>query len=153
MTVGAEDQPAAERNEAALAAPDPIQEPEELLFRQIHPSQLQSGVVSSATFLPTPDDEEQLSVDRSSLTTAKGSFELFTGNGLASVAVCGVTVGEFGKEGLPCHPDPLPATESLKANPAHAYADYSGTTGTNKRKKLAQRLRTVAADRGLLHTP
>ena len=69
------------------------------------------------------------------------------------MAVCGVTVGEFGKEGLPCHPDPIPATGTLKANPAHAYADYTGVTGTNKRKKLAQRLRTVAAGRGILHAP
>lgn len=150
---GAEDQSAGEGDEATLQAPGPISTPEELLFRQVHPTQRQSGVLSSAMFIPTPDDEDQLSVDRKSLTTAKDSFELFTGNGLASVAVVGVTVGEFGKEGLPCHPDPLPATGTLKANPAHAYVDYSGATGTNKRKRMAQRLRTVAAGRGILHPP
>ena len=42
-----------------------------MLFRQVHPSQLQGGVLSSAIFIPTPDDEDQLSVDRSSMTTAK----------------------------------------------------------------------------------
>ena len=152
MTV-ADGRPSAEDNEAALPDAGPIGTSEELLFRQIHPTQLQGGVLSSAIFVPTPDDDDHLSVDRSSVTSAKESFELFTRNGLSSVAVCGVTVGEFGKEGLPCHPDPLPATEMLEANPAHAYADYTGATGTNKRKKLAQRLRTVAADRGTLHAP
>ena len=131
-------------------APKPLQQTDEILFRQIHPNFLQEGVISSATFLPTVNDQGKLSVDRSSVTTADASFNLYTGNGLASVAVCGLTVGEFGKEGLPCHPDPLEATETLKANPAHAYADFDGV-GTNQRKKMAQRLRTVAAGRGILH--
>jgi hypothetical protein len=132
-------------------APKPLQQADEILFRQIHPNFLQEGVISSATFLPTANDQGELSVDRSSVTTAAASFNLYVGNGRASVAVCGLTVGEFGKEGLPCHPDPLGATETLKANPAHAYADFNGV-GTNQRKKMAQRLRTVAAGRGILHS-
>jgi hypothetical protein len=150
---GSEGYPADDDDEAALPDPGPIRASGELLFRQVHPTQLQGGVLSSAIFIPTLEDKDQLSVDRSSLTTAKDSFDLFTGNGLSSIAVYGVTVGEFGKEGLPCHPDPLQATGTLKANPAHAYVDYTSATGTNKRKKLAQRLRTVAADRGSLHIP
>lgn len=126
------------------------EEAPEMLFRQIHPDLLQDGVIASSTFLPKTNDEGKLSVDRSSMTTAKASFDLYTGNGLASVAVCGVTVGEFGKEGLRCHPDPIPATATLKANPAHAYADFNGV-GTSQRRKMAQRLRTVAARRGILH--
>jgi hypothetical protein len=66
--------------------------------------------------------------------------------------VCGITVGEFGQEGISCHPDPLKATETLKANPAHAYADF-GSIGSKQRKKKAQRLRTLAPRRGILHSP
>ena len=133
-----------------MMGPVPINLPDETLFRQIHPSLLQEGVMSSATFLPTASDQGKLSVDRSSKTTAKASFDLYIENGRASVGVCGLTVGEFSKEKINCYPDPLEATPTLKANPAHAYADFN-SVGTNQRKKLAQRLRTLAAGRGLLH--
>ena len=62
----------------------------------------------------------------------------------------GLTVGEFGAENLPYHPDPLPADETLAANPAHAYADFSAFKA-NQRKNVAKRLRNVAVKRGRLH--
>jgi hypothetical protein len=43
-------------------------------------------------------------------------------NGRESVAVYGVSVGQFEAQGIPCHSDPIPETDKLKANPAHAYA-------------------------------
>ena len=92
-----------------------------------------------------------MSVDRESLTTPKASFDLYRENEpWQSAAVYGVSVGEFTAEGIPCKPDPLPATENLKANPSHAYADYNGV-GTNQRRKKAQRLRTAALRKGILH--
>ena len=132
------------------AASGPISNAEEIMFRQVHPILYLAGAVASSAFLPTEDDRDQMSVDRGSLTTPKTSFDLYRENGRQSAAVYGVSVGEFTVEDIPCQPDPLPATENLKANPAHAYADYNGI-GTNQRKKKAQRLRTAALRRGLLH--
>ena len=132
------------------AASGPISNAEEIMFRQVHPILYLAGVVASSAFLPTEDDQGQMSVDRGSLTTPKASFDLYRENGRQSAAVYGVSVGEFTVEGIPCQPDPLPATENLKANLAHAYADYNGI-GTTQRRKKAQRLRTAALRRGLLH--
>jgi len=130
----------------------PIGNADELMFRQVHPSLHDGGAVASSAFLPTEEDHGQMSVDRSSKTTPKGSFDLYRENGGASDAVYGITVGELNAEGIPCHSDSLPAIGTSKANPAHAYADYNGI-GTNQRKKKAQRLRTGAVKRGQLHPP
>jgi hypothetical protein len=100
--------------------------------------------------MPTEDDQCRMSVDQGSLTTPKVAFDLFRANGRQSAAVFGVSVGEFGAEGIDCYPDPLPAIGQMMANPANAYADYNGI-GTNQRRKKAQRLRTAALGRGLLH--
>ena len=72
---------------------------DEILFRQIHPNFVEEdGQPSSQPFQPTEKDAGQLSVDRSSLTTAAAAFALFTSDGHASVAVYGLSVAEFGVE-------------------------------------------------------
>ena len=147
MSAGDEDRPESAEKPAAEG---PISNPDEIMLRQVHPELYQAGAVASSAFIPTESDQGQLSVDRESLTTPKASFDLYRENGRESAAVYGVSVGEFTAEGILCKPDPLPATENLKANPAHAYADYNGV-GTNQRKKKAQRLRTAALQRGILH--
>ncbi len=75
---------------------DALNDEDEILFRQIHPTFFEDGHVSSSPFVPTKKDEGKLSVDRSSLTTASGAFHLYTSNGRQSAAVLGVTVIEFG---------------------------------------------------------
>lgn len=147
MSAGDEVRPGSTEMPAAMGA---ISKLDEIMLRQIHPILYEAGAVASSAFIPTESDQGQLSVDRGSLTTPKASFELYRENGRQSAAVYGVSVGEFTAEGIPCKPDPLPATENLKANPAHAYADYNGV-GTNQRRKKAQRLRTAALRRGILH--
>jgi hypothetical protein len=122
----------------------------EVLFRQIHPTFIQDGQPSSQPFAPTPKDANRLSVDRSSLTTAADSHALFTGNGHASEAVYGVSVGEFGQADLPCHSEPLPATETEPENPAHAYADFAAHA-LNQQKNRAKRLKQHAIARGRMH--
>ena len=123
---------------------------DEVLFRQIHPSFLDNGKPSSQPFAPTAKDQDKLSVDRSSLTDAASSFALFTGAGHQSVGVYGLTVGEFGAELIPCLSDPLPAVGAEPANPAHAYADFSGH-GPSRQKAKAKRLKQKALARGRLH--
>jgi len=149
---------AEEEGTSAAVAPDlkastRIVDGNEILFRQIHPTLYLDGTISSSAFRPTPADKGQLSVDRSSLTTSAASFDLYVGNGRESVAVYGVSVGQYGAEGVLCHPDPLPATDKLKANPAHAYADFNGIVSPKDQRRRAQRLRDRALERGRLHPP
>jgi hypothetical protein len=112
----------------------------EVLLRQIHPNLYLDGKIASTAFMPTADDKGEFSVDRSSLTTPVASFDLYVANGRESVAVYGVSVGQFEAQGIPCHSDPLPETDNLKANPAHAYADFKGIETLKKQKQAAQRL-------------
>ena len=128
----------------------PLDDGEEVLFRQIHPNFDDNGYPGSFPFAPSAKDESKLSVDRSSLTTAAASHALFTSNGFESVAVYGVSVAEFRVESLPCYPDPIEAQGTLAANPAHAYADFSAFSPTQG-KKIAKRLRNNAVQRGRLH--
>ena len=130
--------------------PNSLEDIAEVLFRQIHPNLFDGGEPASSAFIPNESDQGQLSVDRSALTTAQNSHELYVGNGLLSGGVYGVTVGEFGNNGLSCRPDPIMAEEGRRANPAHALVDYNAL-GTNQRKKVGKRLKAAAMSRGVLY--
>lgn len=69
-----------------------LSDDDEVLFRQVRPGFMQGDSPSSQSFMPTPKDDNKLSVDRSALTTAKGSCRLYTGNGFESTAVYGLAV-------------------------------------------------------------
>lgn len=134
-----------------------LDDEQEVLFRQIHPSFLQGAELSSIpfaptsqAFCPTPKDDGFLSVDRASKTSAVESFKLFNANGNSSVAVYGVTVGEFKSEAIPCIDDPLEASKDQAANPAHALADYTHHT-SGQQKNKAKRLKQKAINRGRLY--
>ena len=124
---------------------------DEVLLRQIHPNLYLDGKIASTAFMPTADDNGELSVDRSSLTTPIASYRLYVENGRTSAAVYGVSVKQFEDQGISCHSDPLPETDDLKANPAHAYADFKGIENFKKQKRVAQRLRDQAVERGRLY--
>lgn len=123
----------------------------EILFRQIHPHFYSNGKPASNRFLPSKSDEGKLSVDRSSLTTAEQSHGLYTSNGKQSVAVFGLSVAEFGAEGLRAFEDPLEETDDNPANPAHALVDYR-MLDKRQQKEAATRLAAKAIARGCLHT-
>jgi hypothetical protein len=125
----------------------------EILFRQVHPQFFTAGRISSQAFEAPRSHEGMLSVDRESLTAAKDSFALFTeGFGLSSACVCGVSVGEVNQHELHAYSDPVPATDDLPANPAHAIVDMSAL-GKKKMKKIAGRLAQIARARGILFQP
>ena len=130
----------------------PLNDHDEVLFRQIHPKLYENSIPASVLFAPSLKDQSQLSVDRGSLTTPAASHALYTGNGFESAAVYGVSVGEFGVEKLQCYPDPVPKTDKLAANPAHAYADFTAFS-PKEGKNIAKRLRNIAVKRGCLHPP
>jgi hypothetical protein len=125
---------------------------DEVMLRQIHPTFIEDGEPSSQPFRPTPKDENKLSVDRGSKTTPAGAYDLFVASGLKSVAVYGVSVAEFGDQGVSCHPDAIEAGDGIVANPAHAFADYSAHADS-KQKTVAKRIKLKAIARGRLHPP
>jgi hypothetical protein len=127
-----------------------LDDPQEVLFRQIHPSCLHDGEPASDQFKPRPSDDGLLSVDRSALITAAESHTLYTGNGRQSAAVYGVTVDEFSGHGVSCVEDPLAADGDLAANPAHAVANFASLT-EQQRKTASKRLKRAAVARGCLH--
>lgn len=135
-----------------IETPAPLSDAAEVLFRQIHPDLFDGDQPASSAFLPSPGDQDQLSTDRSSLTTAKDAYELYVGNSRKSVGTFGVTVGEFGEQGLSCFADPVCSGGTITANPAHARVDF-GSLGTNQQRKVAKRLKKAAVSRGILHRP
>ncbi len=115
-----------------------------LLLRQIHPSFVQGGQVSSQAFTPTPKDQNQLSVYDGDQLSPDKSFEHYTETlGLASAGVLSVTIGECNVLELPVRPDPEPFKE-------HVVIDFSDL-GSSQRKNKAKQLKRKAVIRGWLH--
>ena len=129
---------------------NPLTALDEVLLRQIHPSSYAGGRPASDRFRPQPSDAGLMSVDRGSMTTPAASHALYTSSGKQSAAVFGVSVGEFGGEGLNCFPDPLSATQHQPANPAHALVDYN-PFHEREWKNISKRLCVKAIARGRLY--
>lgn len=112
-----------------------------LLFRQVNPSWVQQGRITSQTFNPTPKDKEELSVYDGDQITAETSWEHYTSRlGFQSVGVVAVMVDECTNHGLQAKPDPTPF-------PEHVLIDFTGLSGNQKEKK-AKSLRVIAQNRG-----
>ena len=90
------------------------------LLRQVHPSFVQAGFVTSQAFRPTPKDESELSVYDGDQITPENAFIHYTTQ-LKSISVgtVAVTVEECTEESLPVRPDPEPF-------PEHAVIDFGG---------------------------
>lgn len=121
----------------------------EVMYRHIRSTQLDGGLPQSSAFAPLPKDRNRLSLDRSSMTTARDAYKLFTENGYECARIYGLSIGEFLNENIVCFSDPLPATATLRANPAHAIADFSPHSRT-RQKIIAKRLKRMALARGCL---
>lgn len=135
---------------------DNLNDPEEVLFRHIHPDFFQKGEPSESRFCPSKQDENMLSVDRSSVHDESTSHYVYTYGGRQSAAIYGVSVLEFNSSGIPCVPDPTKAkdaTETSRAqleNKAHALADYSAHSNADQ-KLISKKLRRLAMERGKLY--
>ena len=132
--------------------PNKLTTGEEILFRQIHPNSLQDGEPGSDRFRPSEADQNMLSTDRSSLTSAEEAHKLYTSTGRLSAAVFGLTVEEFATEQVACIEDPIKDDPEAPDNPAHALADYSDHDA-KKQKVVAKRLKSLAIRRGCLYAP
>ena len=107
---------------------------------------MQEGIPNSAAFMPTRKDEGKLSLDRSTLITAKQSQENFRAQGLNSAAVYGITPEECRET-----PEPIGCLASpLENNPHHSHADFSELSKGQRKTKSQELLRRAIA-RGKLH--
>ena len=115
-----------------------------LLFRQIHPSFVQNGRVTSQPFRPTPKDESLLSVYDGDLISPEKSWVHFTTKLMQqSVGTMAVSVAECAAENLRSRPDPV-------TFPEHAVIDFSGLTDKECRTK-SKKLQAKALERGWLY--
>jgi hypothetical protein len=114
-----------------------------LLLRQIHPSFVKLGRVTSQAFRPTPKDEQKLSVYNGDMITAAASWVHYRGRKLESVGVMAVTVEE-------CTREDLVARSSPKEFAEHAEIDFLNFNPKQCEKK-GKKLKNVAESRGWLH--
>jgi hypothetical protein len=118
--------------------------PDTLLLRQVNPSWIQQGRVTSQVFQPTPKDRKKLSVYDGDQITPENSWKHFTERlGFVSVGVMAVTVSECAKENLLVKSDPA-------LFPEHAVIDFTGLT-ENQIKQKAKRLKAAAETRSWLY--
>lgn len=122
-----------------------LTDPDEVLFRQVHPSWVDDGVPTSQAFTPTPKDEGELSIALGSLTTAEAAFKHHTTVlKFASAGTWAVTVGEADDAGLESFDDDQP--DLL----AHGFVDFRGL-GRKEAKRRGMLLAASARARGRLY--
>jgi pterin-4a-carbinolamine dehydratase len=118
---------------------------ETMLYRQVHPTMIEKGKVTSQVFRPTPKDKKQLSAYDGDQITAENSWQHFTNTlSFVSVGVVGVTVEECQHHHLVIIPDPKTFRE-------HVLIDFTSHDTENQIKKTSKLLRSVADNRGWLY--
>jgi hypothetical protein len=124
-----------------------MEDDEQRLHRQVHPSWVQDGRITSQTFSPTPKDAGLLSVYDGKQIAAEPSFIHYTTvQELAAVGTVSITADEVAAVGLPWRLEPEPF-------PEHAVIDYRGVPAAGKIKAKAQALAEKARQRGWTYTP
>ncbi len=114
-----------------------------LLLRQIHPSFVQQGRVTSQAFRPTPKDEMKLSVYDGDQISPEEAFDHFTSVlHQQSVGELAVTVAECASLDLKAEADPEPF-------PEHAIIDFTGL-GRRDVESKGKKLKSIADARGWL---
>jgi hypothetical protein len=123
----------------------PLTDPDEALYRQVHPSWIVDGVPSSQAFKPTKKDEGMLSVALGSMTTPEQAFVHHTQIlKRKSEGTWAVTVVESSEAGLDSYAQPL------IDNSAHGFIDFCGL-GRGQMEAKAKILLHMARQRGRLH--
>ncbi len=113
------------------------------MLRQIHPSFIQDGRVTSQAFRPTPKDEWLLSVDNGDRVSAEASWQRFTANpDCKSIGVQAVSLAE-------CDAQELCVIEDGVPHPEHCSIDFTAFDKKTIEKK-AKLLRAQAEKRSWL---
>jgi hypothetical protein len=100
-----------------------------LLLRQIHPSFIQAGRVTSQAFRPTPKDENRLSMYNGDRITPEASWYHFTSTpACQSSGVMAASKGQFEELALTVIPDGTPF-------PEHVSIDFSAFSKGEIEKK------------------
>jgi len=116
---------------------------ETVLLRQVNPSFIQNGRVTSQVFRPTPKDHELLSVDNGDLITPEASFFRFTAaSHCRSFGVLGVSAKE-------CSDCSLQIIEDGDPYPEHCSIHFRAMS-KSQTEKHAKTLRANAEIRGWL---
>ncbi len=111
------------------------------LLRQIHPSFIQAGRVTSQAFRPTPKDEKKLSVYDGDQISCEDAWEHYTDVlKLKSIGTQKLTIEECQRYGLTVIADPMTFKE-------HMLIDFSNFSEREIKKK-AKSLRSFAEKRG-----
>jgi hypothetical protein len=117
--------------------------PDTMLLRQIHPSFVQNGRVTSQAFRPTPKDEFRLSVDNGDRVSPEASWQRFSANPTCkSIGVQAVSNSE-------CMVHELTVLEDGTPHPEHCSLDFAAFDKKTIEKKSKQ-LRAKADTRGWL---
>lgn len=111
------------------------------LLRQINPSFVQNGRVTSQAFHPTPKDENKLSVYDGDQIMPQGAWQHFIGTpNCHSVGVMAVSKNQCDEQNIPVIADGVPF-------PEHAYLDFSNmSNGDRKRKAKALSAKALQRD-------
>lgn len=119
--------------------------PETLLYRQVHPSWVRDGRITSQAFHPTSKDNNNLSVYDGDQITPEDAWNHYT-NVLEfkSSGVVAVSVADCEDQELGVTSDPQPAFLE------HVLIDFSGIA-TNRMKRVARRLSRLAGSRGWMY--
>jgi len=120
---------------------------DELLFRHLHPSWIDNGVITSQLFKPTKKDAGCVSTERSSKISPEGAYAGHLALGFESVGVYAVSVDEV-RTGVNLEPVDDPRDDEGK--PAHAFIDMRELDNKAIRG-AAGLLRDRAVTRGCLH--
>lgn len=116
------------------------------LLRQVHPSFVQDGKITSQVFRPTPKDDKKLSSYDGDQISPEGSYTHFVAKpDCRSAGVVSITTGECEALGLPAVPDPDEFAE-------HVLIDFSEFEKKDIEKK-AKLLRASAEARNWLYKP
>jgi len=124
-----------------------LDDPDEFLYRQVHPQWIVESEPSSQAFKPTRKDEGMLSIALGSKTTAEDAFLHHTEVlRLASGGTWAVTVGEVAAFDLSSFEQPL------EDSPAHGFIDLRGL-GRRAMESKARLLVAKARNRGCVYQP
>jgi hypothetical protein len=138
--------PADTAPDAAVGSGVLLTDPDEALFRQIHPKHLSAGVISSEAFVPSPRDKDMLSTLRERIGP-EAAYGRWVDAGYESIGTYAVTVGEAIGAGLQIVDD------EADTEPDHASIDFSALASKGQKKQTGRRLRDAAVERGCQYTP
>jgi hypothetical protein len=125
-----------------------LEDANETLFRQVHPSQFPNGLPSSEAFVPSERDKYLLSTLRERVGPIEAYRRWTEDLGFVSVGTYGITVAEIQTESLTAIDD-----AEATSQPDHASVDFTSVPSKGQRKQIGRRLRDAAVARGCLHQP